>query len=154
MGSAAATPDQRKRELSNIAVVLLLVQAVFALVGAAGMVAIGLTAGFPVATPAGLIVVLNVVAPAVLAVGVARGRGWAWRGAIVFESLTLLTLFINLLLVLLPQVQMELTLTGLLSGAALPVAVIGLLRAAEDRSGFRVPSGPAATRNPEPGTRN
>jgi hypothetical protein len=125
----------RSREAQDVAVVLLLLQSVLGLLSFLGLAVLAFL--FPVLTPAGLIVLLGFAMPLACAVGVARGWRWARRAAVVFQAVTLFSVCANLLVDLIPPVQMELTLTGLLSGFALPVSLIALLRS------------PAAARVPE-----
>jgi hypothetical protein len=117
---------ERSREAQDVAVVLLLLQAVLGLLSFLGLVAVAFL--FPVLTPAGLIVLLGFALPLACAVGVARGWRWARRGAVIFQAVTLVSVGANLLIDLIPPVQMELTLSGLLSSFALPVSLIVLLR--------------------------
>lgn len=116
-------------ERDDILIVLLLLQSVLGLVGLLGLLVIGIAAGFPVITLAGAIVLAGFAMPLVLSAGVARDRRWARRAAFVYETLALISVGLNLLLALSPEVQMELTLTGLLAGVVLPVAIVGLLNA-------------------------
>jgi hypothetical protein len=129
MNDSAEGHARRVCERDDLLVVLLLLQSVVGLVGLLGLLVIGIAAGFPVITLAGTIVLAGFVVPLVLSAGMARGRRWARRAATVYETLALVSVGINLLLALSPDVQMDLTLTGLLTSVALPAAIIGLLNA-------------------------
>jgi len=131
MNEAVLGQARRSHERADILIVLLLIQAVTGLVGLLGLLVIGIVAGFPVVTLAGAIVLAGFVVPLALSIGVARGRRWARRAVTVYETLALISVGFNLVLALSPDVQIDLTLTGLLTIVVLPVAIIGLLNAPE-----------------------
>jgi hypothetical protein len=145
---------RHSREAADVAVVLLLLQSLLGLLSFLGLAVLAFL--FPALTPAGLAVLLGFLLPLACAVGVARGWRWARRGAVIFQAMTLLSLCVNFLIDVLPPVQMELTLSGLLSGFALPVSLIALLRspATERVRGRRpAPALPAAATVPDGGPR-
>jgi hypothetical protein len=119
-------PSSRSGERVDVAIALLLVQAALGLLALLGMIMLG--ALMPLVTPAGLLVALGLVVPSVAAAGLARGWRWARRTTIAWQVLVLVSFAFNLLLAALPQVQMEMTLSGILAGAALPIALIALVR--------------------------
>ena len=131
MNDAASRHARRLRERADILIVLLLIQGIVGLVGLLGLLVIGIVAGFPVATPAGAVALAGFVVPLLLVAGVARGSGWVRRAVTIYETLALLSVFVNLVLALSPDVEMDLTLTGLLTGVVLPVAIIALLNPSE-----------------------
>jgi hypothetical protein len=134
MDTMTLTPAERRpRERAEVAAVLLLMQSVFGLLSLLGMLV--MAALFPVLTPAGLLVAAGFMVPLLGAIGVARGWRWARRIALIWQGITLFGLFVNLLLALLPSVQMELTLTGIITGLLLPVSVIALLRSESKAQG-------------------
>jgi hypothetical protein len=67
---------------------------------------------------------LHVALLIVVASGVARGWRWTWWAAVVLETLSLTGYLVNLWLGLLPQIDVTLTLVGLLTSVGLPVAVL------------------------------
>jgi hypothetical protein len=99
--------------------VLLFIQAALGILATLGMVVIMhgrmVYAVFPM---------LHVALLLVIASGVARGWRWTWWAAVVVESLSLTGYLVNLWLGLLPQVDVTLTLVGLLTTVGLPVAVL------------------------------
>lgn len=135
---------RRARERADVAIVLLLLQSAFGLLGLLAMVA--LASIFPIVSPVGLLYVAGFLVPLIGAIGAARGWHWARRVAMAYQVLTLLGLAINLLLDYLPPVQVELTLSGLLTGALLPVALIVLLRGPlPERAAERLRTPPVST---------
>lgn len=145
MHEPVSVHSERRPERADILIVLLLIQGIVGLVGLLGLLVIGVAAGFPVATPAGAVTLIGFVTPLLLSAGVARGGGWVRRAAIVYETLALLSVLVNLVLALSPDVEMDLTLTGLLTGVVLPVAIIGLLNPPEPAAvtASTAPPGPA-----------
>jgi len=101
-----------------------------------GYVLLLLQAGFEVLATLGMVVVmggnvayaivpgLHAVALLLFASFVARGHRWAWWTVAAVEGLTLAGFQLNLVVGLLPQVQVTLTLVGLLTTVALPLAVL------------------------------
>ena len=95
-----------------------------------------LQAGFEVLATLGMVVMmggnvayaivpgLHVVALLVFASFVARGHRWAWWVVVGVECVSLAGFQVNLLLGVLPPVQVTLTLVGLLTTLALPLAVL------------------------------
>jgi hypothetical protein len=118
--------DRRLRERTDVAVVLLLLQATLGLLSLLGLIVVAFL--FPVVSPAGVMVLIGFLLPLVCAIGLARGWRWARRAAFVYQVVALGSVCINLLIDLIPQVQMELTLSGLATGVVLPVGLIALLR--------------------------
>jgi hypothetical protein len=128
MGSPTdRTFEQRRRERAEITFVLLLVQAAIAMVSALGALILIVVAGGPAFAAIGLLTVAWPVLLVLFAAGILRGRRWARRGALIYEGITLAAVFINMVLGLLPQVQIEMGLIGFLTTLCLPAAVIGLL---------------------------
>ena len=108
---------------------LLVLQASAGVLGALGL---GVVMASPLhAVPA----LIGPVAQVVLAFAVARGRRWAWAVVIAMETVFVYAFAANGLLALVPQLQVTVTLTGLLMRLALPVAliVLGVLEFAAPR---------------------
>lgn len=82
------------------------------------------------------------IATLVFAALVVRGRKGALIGVIVLQSLTLIGFTLSALVGLLPMLDFTPTLTGLLTGVALPIAVIIMCS--------RLLARPAATAEPAP----
>ncbi len=104
----------------DVVFVLLLVQAGAGLLAAMGELVV---MGSPLYLAAPL---LKAVAVIVVASGVARGRLWAGIAAIGVQWLGLLGLWFGLVLGLVPGLDPTITVVGLLTEVALPVAVIVL----------------------------
>jgi hypothetical protein len=108
------------RGLGEVAFVLLVLQASAGLLGALGVVAL-------MASPVHAVVALvGPVAQLTLAGFVARGRRWAWAVVVAMETVFVYALVLNGALGLVPQIDMTITLTGILTRLALPVALICL----------------------------
>ncbi len=114
---ARAYPDPGGR--ADLVYVLLLLQAALGLLATLGMVL--LMGGNP---SYAVVPVLHVLALFVLASLVARRRRRAVWFVLVLEALSVVGFALNLLLGLLPQVDMTLNLVGLLTSFGLPVAVL------------------------------
>lgn len=119
--------EQRRRERAEITFVLLLVQAAIAMVSALGAIVLIVALGGPAFAGTGLLAAVWPVLLVMFAAGILRGKRWARRGALIYEGITLAAVFINMLLGLLPRVQIEMGLIGFLTTLCLPAAVIGLL---------------------------
>lgn len=104
---------------ADVAYVLLLLQAGFEVLATLGMVVV---MGGNVAYA--IVPGLHVVALLVFASFVARGHRWAWCVVVGLECVSLAGFQVNLLLGVLPPVQVTLTLVGLLTTLALPLAVL------------------------------
>ncbi len=104
---------------ADVAYVLLLGQAALGMLASLGVLL--LMAGNPVYLVAPL---LHATLLFVLASFVARRRRWAWWGVVVLEALSLAGFALNLLIGLLPQVDMTLNLVGLLTQVGLPAALL------------------------------
>jgi hypothetical protein len=118
-----------ERGRGDVGFVLLVLQASAGVLGAVGL---GVVMGSPLhVVPALIGPVLQVV----LAVQVARGRRWAWAVVIAMETVFVYALAANGVIGLVPQLQVTVTLTGLLMRLALPVAliVLGVLEFATPR---------------------
>jgi hypothetical protein len=115
---------------NDVGFVLLVLQASAGVLGALGL---GVVMGSPLHVVPALI---GPVAQVVLAFQVARGRRWAWAVVIAMETLFVYAFAANGVLTLVPQLQVTVTLTGLLMRVALPVAliVLGVLAFAQPRS--------------------
>jgi hypothetical protein len=104
---------------ADVAHVLLVLQAALGVLATLGLLL--LMGG----NPAYLIVGFGQPALLLLVAGrVARGRRWALMTVIVVETLSLAAFQLNLMLGLLPQVDMTVNLVGLVSQVVLPFAVI------------------------------
>ena len=131
----------------DVVFVLLLVQAAAGLLASVGELVV---MGSPLYLAAPL---LKAVAIMVIAGRVARGRRWALVAAVVAQWLGLLGLWFGLALGVLPGLDPTLTMVGLLTEVALPVAVIVLCaqllaarpHAAAPRSGGPHAIGPDGT---------
>jgi hypothetical protein len=103
-----------------VASVLLVLQAAAGVLGALGVLAL-------MRNPLYLVVPLGgAVGQLVLARFVGRGSRWGWAVLIAVEGWQLLALALNEAVGLLPQVDLTLTLTGLLTRVGLPVALVCL----------------------------
>jgi len=114
---------------ADVGFVLLVLQASAGVLGALGL---GVVMASPLhAVPA----LIGPVAQVVLAFAVARGRRCAWAVVIAMETVFVYAFAANGLLALVPQLQVTVTLTGLLMRLALPVAliVLGVLEFAAPR---------------------
>src|SRR5687767_1259506 len=105
---------------NDVGFVLLVLQAAAGVLGALGL---GVVMGSPLHVVPALI---GPVAQVVLAFQVARGRRWAWAVVIAMETVFVYAFAANGVLALVPQLQVTVTLTGLLMRVALPVALIVL----------------------------
>src|SRR5215218_10692596 len=145
------TDSQRHRyaERMDVAFALMVVQATLGFVALAGLLVVAVVAGFPALTLPGLLVLLGALVPALLAAGIGRQQHWASSATIVYETALLVSVFLNRMLDALPQVQMNLTLTGLLTGVCLPVALIVLVRVP---AAAPVPQRPSVTPQPHGST--
>ncbi len=107
--------------------VLLLMQGSMGLLSGAAMLLF--MGGNPLVLPIALGVPLLLF---VLAAGVARRRVWARRGALVVEVLILLGFLFGFLLGFLAAIDYTITVMGLVTNAAVPIGVIGLLHVQGD----------------------
>lgn len=114
---------------NDVGFVLLVLQASAGVLGAVGL---GVLMGSALQVVPALI---GPVAQVVLAVKVARGRRWAWAVVIAMETVFVYAFAANGVIGLVPQLQVTVTLTGLLMRLALPVAliVLGVLEFASPR---------------------
>jgi hypothetical protein len=113
----------------EVGFVLLVLQASAGVLGALGL-------GVLMASPLHVVpALIGPVAQVVLAVHVARGRRWAWAVVIAMEAVFVYAFAANGVLALVPQLEVTVTLTGLLMRLALPVAliVLGVLEFASPR---------------------
>jgi hypothetical protein len=132
------TLENRDRDVVDVLVVLLLVQGTIALLSAVGFAVVVVVAGMLGA--AGALSLLAAGYPIlllILAAGVANRRPWARYGAVVVESVALITVNVALLLDRLPQVRADLGLAGLLANVCLPVLVIALAMSPAVERGIR-----------------
>ena len=119
----------RRTGRDEIGFVLLVLQASAGVLGAIGV-------GVLMASPLHMVpALIGPVLQVVLAVHVARGRRWAWAVTIAMETVFVYAFAANGVLALAPQLQVTVTLTGLLMRLALPVAliVLGVLEFAAPR---------------------
>ncbi len=128
------TTEVNRGNAADVAYVLLLLQAALGALATLGLLV--LMGGNPVYLIAGLGGPLLL---AVLAGGVARRRRWALATVIAYELVSVGAYQLNLMVGVLPQVDVTVNLVGLLSQVGLPVAVVvqclRVLRAQrEDRS--------------------
>jgi len=123
---------------NDVGFVLLVLQASAGVLGALGL---GVLMGSPLHV---VPVLIGPVLQVVLAVHVARGRRWAWAVVIAMETVFVYAFAANGVIGLVPQLQVTVTLTGLLMRLALPVALIllGVLEFARRSD----PAGSAAVR--------
>jgi hypothetical protein len=137
MTARAGTTPSTDADVVNA---LVLLEGAFGLVAGLGMVV--MMGGKPLylLVPAAKLTALLIFATKAL-----RGRRWAMIALIVTQAVSLLGFELDVLVGLLPQVQFTINLVGLLTGVAMPVAVIWLcarLLAASARKAFAVPAGP------------
>jgi hypothetical protein len=119
VAAAAQTEPARRGDRADVVYVLLLVQVGAGLLSMLGEVLF--MGGNPLYALAPLTRAIATLVFAALAV---RGRTGALIGVIVLQSLTLIGFTLSALVGLLPMLDFTPTLTGLLTGVALPVAVI------------------------------
>ncbi len=120
-----APGTERDPGRDEIAFVLLLVQSGLGVLSLAGVIVVaaaGVRTGLA-AVPA----LVQALAPLVLAFGVAARRPWARRGTLAYEALALAGFTVNALVALSPRVGLDLGAAALLTGVALPAAIVGLL---------------------------
>ena len=123
----------RRSGRDEVGFVLLVLQASAGVLGALGL---GVVMASPLhAVPA----LIGPVAQVVLAFAVTRGRRWAWAVVIAMETVFVYAFAANGVLALAPQLQVTVTLTGLLTRLAVPVAliVLGVLEFAAPRRSVR-----------------
>ena len=120
------TPNGPDLDVIDVLVVLLLLQSAVTLLSAVGLLVLAAVTGTPGALGMVGLVAAGPIMLLTIAVGVARRRPWARRGAVIVECVTLLGVNIGLLLDRLPQVNTDLGLAGLLTNVGLPVLVIVL----------------------------
>ncbi len=135
-GQSPATGGRETRALragraAEVACVLLLVQASLALLSSSILFILG-AAGIPVPLTQlgaiGMLVVAHPIFLVVLAWGVARGRRWARRAALIFESLVIAGALFNLALNAVPGVQTETAPLAIGTNLLLPAAIVALLK--------------------------
>jgi len=104
----------------EVAFVLLVIEAAAGAVAALGMVVL-MGGPLPAVVP-----LAGSAAQVALAAFVLRGRCWAWGVTLAMHIVFVFAFAVNGVLGLLPQVDMTVTVTGLLTRLALPVALICL----------------------------
>ena len=127
---------------ADVVYALVLLEGAFGLLAGLGMVV--LMGGKPVYL---LMPAAKLTALLILATNAIGGRRWAMIALIVAQAVSLLGFVLDVLVGLLPQVHFTINLVGLLTGVAMPVAVIRLcakLLAASPRK----PRGRPARPNP------
>lgn len=130
----------------DVGFVLLVLQASAGVLGAIG---VGVLMGSPLHMVPPLI---GPVLQVVLAAHVARSRRWAWAVTIAMETLFVYAFAVNGLAQLIPQLQVTVTMTGLLMRLALPVGliVLGVLEFASPQRSGPAPSSTVWARSARP----
>jgi hypothetical protein len=113
------TVDLRAGGAADVAYVLLLLQAALGVLATLGLLL--LMGGNPVYLVVGF---GGPVLLIILAGGVARRRRWALFTVAILEVVSLGAYYLNLLVGLLPQVDVTVNLVGLLAQVALPIAIV------------------------------
>lgn len=118
----------RDGEILTVTAVLVLIQATLTLVTSVGFFIWAIATGLlPILLPNAVLAAATPALLVALATGILRGRRWARRWAIVYEAVILGGFLFNLAGGLLPVVQVGVSLTMVVTGAALPVALVALL---------------------------